>query len=531
MGGSPTGDTEPPDAPVALHRVGMPTASTMQVVWSAPDDPDVVHYEVLRDGELVAVTGALSQTLSGLVCNTPYAIGVIAVDGAGNRSAAATVTLSTAACPQPPPQPPANALYVAPDGSDGGACTAAAPCRSFNRAYHVATPGQVVVLRGGTYPGQNLTVDSSKSNATEDVVMQPAAGDIVTIDGLLTISASHVALRGGVGPYTLRGQKVYVDPIATPTSGANRTSNVTVENFDGQDFVIGPARDVLIAGGDWGPSVGCSDTTAGDEFENKVSASTALPGVSPENITIDGALIHDQNTSNPQGCHQGGLLITGAVDLTIRNSRFWKNTIYDIEFDDFTGSFPLRGITLENNWFGPPVYVLPDDNRAFEVPDIQVKWNGAPAVDWLVRYNSFGFGFAPEWDGGPSSYSNFRVIANTGETIWDGSHYQTFAACGKPGTTYAFNAFGAIDNLGSSGGARPRCAASDVYLGRTIGSYNLTASPYVSTSVTALDFRLATGSPARDLVTASTPDSMLGSDIFGVSRPQGAARDAGATEG
>jgi hypothetical protein len=46
--------------------------------------------------------------------------------------------------------------YVAPTGADGAACTASAPCKSFDRAYQVAQPGDVVEVADGTYGSQTV---------------------------------------------------------------------------------------------------------------------------------------------------------------------------------------------------------------------------------------------------------------------------------------------------------------------------------------------------------------------------------------
>ena len=82
--------------------------------------------------------------------------------------------------PTPEPEPPSNVLHLSPGGSDSGACTAAAPCRSLSRAYKLATPGQTVEMAAGTYSDTSLSLDSSKTSSA-DVVFQPAAGATVTI--------------------------------------------------------------------------------------------------------------------------------------------------------------------------------------------------------------------------------------------------------------------------------------------------------------------------------------------------------------
>ena len=45
---------------------------------------------------------------------------------------------------------------MSPTGSDAGLCTQAAPCKSLDRAYRVAEPGDVVQIAEGSYPGQDV---------------------------------------------------------------------------------------------------------------------------------------------------------------------------------------------------------------------------------------------------------------------------------------------------------------------------------------------------------------------------------------
>ena len=64
-------------------------------------------YGVYKNGSLVASPTGTGYTLTGLSCGTSYTVAVDAFDAAGNRSAKATITTSTAACPdtQPPSAP------------------------------------------------------------------------------------------------------------------------------------------------------------------------------------------------------------------------------------------------------------------------------------------------------------------------------------------------------------------------------------------------------------------------------------------
>ncbi len=96
-------DTQPPTAPAGLTRSNV-TATSADLAWTAStDDVGVTSYEV-RSGTSVykTVTGnppATSTTVTGLACDTPYSLTVVALDAAGNASTASNaVSFTTLAC-------------------------------------------------------------------------------------------------------------------------------------------------------------------------------------------------------------------------------------------------------------------------------------------------------------------------------------------------------------------------------------------------------------------------------------------------
>ncbi|QHA07793.1 carbohydrate-binding protein [Streptomyces broussonetiae] len=96
----PSSDTTPPTAPGALHTADI-TSNTVGLTWgAATDDRGVTAYDI-RSGTTVyrTVTGGTSATLTGLACNSPYSLDVVARDAAGNVSPPSnTVTFTTKAC-------------------------------------------------------------------------------------------------------------------------------------------------------------------------------------------------------------------------------------------------------------------------------------------------------------------------------------------------------------------------------------------------------------------------------------------------
>jgi large repetitive protein len=107
-------DRTPPPAPSGLS---VPPITTTQptLTWIA-GAPDALsgfdHFELLRDGNLVASTGATTITDVGLTANGSHAYTVRAVDAAGNASAATPVQRSI--FDNTPPEIPTNAAAASP---------------------------------------------------------------------------------------------------------------------------------------------------------------------------------------------------------------------------------------------------------------------------------------------------------------------------------------------------------------------------------------------------------------------------------
>jgi hypothetical protein len=77
---------------------------------------------------------------------------------------------------------PAGARYVATDGSDSSPGTLAQPWRTIAKAFAAANPGDVIVLRGGTYFERGLTCNRS-GTATQPITLMAHPGEAPVIDG------------------------------------------------------------------------------------------------------------------------------------------------------------------------------------------------------------------------------------------------------------------------------------------------------------------------------------------------------------
>lgn len=80
-------DVTLPSVPTGL-TVGSPTATTLDISWSAAtDNIAVAGYKLFRDASEILDTTLLSYTDTGLIASTSYTYTVLAYDAKGNESA------------------------------------------------------------------------------------------------------------------------------------------------------------------------------------------------------------------------------------------------------------------------------------------------------------------------------------------------------------------------------------------------------------------------------------------------------------
>jgi chitodextrinase len=96
----------PPGMEVTIRRI-----DALSVGWrNANDNVGVDHYDVYLNNERAGSTAAdkTGYTFAELRCGMRYALAVVAVDAAGNRSPQAAIAANTSACldPSPPTMPP-----------------------------------------------------------------------------------------------------------------------------------------------------------------------------------------------------------------------------------------------------------------------------------------------------------------------------------------------------------------------------------------------------------------------------------------
>lgn len=384
----------------------------------------------------------------------------------------------------PPPPPPGNAdLFLSASGSDSAACSATAPCKSLNRAYQVASPGDIVQLAAGSYGDQTIQRDAGLTSS-EDVVFRPASGATVTL-GTVTDYGSHVTLEG-MNATDLNAR--VTDPYQFPVS------DITFRNMDARNFMVLSASDVSVIGGDYGPASDCGGPYGGSNNSIRRFAENGAPN--PTNILIEGVRIHDITSYNLTSCHMEGLAIFAGAGVTVRNSKFWGNSVYDVFLQSNSG--PVSNLLIENNWFASPVG---QSGTGSGSSTLAFSGGSGDFANSTVRHNSFNGYVSFDDNGLNPAYTNFKAVGNIGQPM--------YGSCSLKGVVYRYNLWKGM-----------ACGTGDVNLS---GAY-----PYLNAANGAtLDYHL-TGGVGRDLVPVS--ESNLTTDIDGQPRPQGARLDAGSDE-
>ncbi len=221
-------DTDAPSTPTGLAKSGS-TPSSVSLSWSAShDNVGVAGYGIYQGASSAGSTASTSYTVAGLSCGTSYSFAVDAYDAVGNRSAKATVSASTSACPdtQPPTTPTALTVATVTQTSVG---------LSWPASTDNVGVGGYTVYQGASVAGSTASTSytvaglSCGTTYTLAVDAYDAAGNR---SGKATISVSTAACPDSQAPTTPAGLTVVT---ATQTSvglsWAASTDNVGVVGY------------------------------------------------------------------------------------------------------------------------------------------------------------------------------------------------------------------------------------------------------------------------------------------------------------
>lgn len=360
------------------------------------------------------------------------------------------------------------------------ACTAAAPCLTFDKAYHAAAAGATVQVAAGTYGAQTIKVDSTKNTASSDVVIQPATGANVAI-GTLLVQGAHVEIDDmTTGDVKLDGR-----------SGAHFVT-MRRNNIDGT-FTSTGAHDWLLEGG----QVHSATPVASDPQIQSYGSALNTNG------TVDGVWFHDFVDVGPGKLHHIECLQVGSgVNLRITNNHFGPNCdthdLFIRSWGDSVngGPSPLTNVHVDGNVFEK---CLPGCYAFYPLDDLYTL----SPTSLVVSGNTFqpGAGIASNWSHGSDSWFD-NILPS-------------------------MSAFGCGYKASAASIPASRFMHDNLFYGPALGcGTNSILTPSAAGIWIADGVHLAPGSPAVDLFTVGPS----GPDLDGTIRPVNGKWDAGADE-
>jgi hypothetical protein len=400
-------------------------------------------------------------------------------------------------------------LYVSPRGSDAGRCSKHAPCRSFQRAFRVASPGAIVRLAAGDYTSPCAPLTGAKSNFVTFV--GPRAARVFCQLGF--VHASHVAVRGPTlyqiiveASSNLRFQNVAVTckdkaPYALYPPADLCDARISLESSDHLRFdrvAIGPTYDSSACGGEqtnyasdvedvffksvtfhdarWqGAPCGGPDGSGNQHSENFYFSGLKSPA---RNVTFDSCRFTNGASSGKvsgggetdgSGPDSASLFLTGAFDhLIVRNCVF-----------DGTGAPSIDGAT------------------------------DAPITNSLIENNTWTRTAFFQYP----SYPSLAFVNNLGAQ----QSCPVSSIFGSSGGTFSHNLW----YYPHGGGSADRCGPTDL----TVNGPGAPSSLFAHYGTG--NYELKRGSPA---VGRADPRRYATRDFTGLKRPQGKLPDVGAYE-
>jgi len=529
----------PPSTPSL--SVSKATQTTLTIAWrKSKGQRKVVAYRVYLDGSALGKTEALSTTISGLKCASAHKIQVEAIAARGIRSKKGAIRARTTDCAAP-------ALYVATNGSDRTACTRTAPCASFNRAYQLATPGDVIQVAGGTYAAQTV-LRSNPAKSAPATMFTPAPGSTVTVAGNLALGQNNGSLSGNTPSHLVfdginingGNLRTYYNTAPQPTdisylnahiqfnqSGWHLLNLNSLDHFTARNVELGPE---------------CCNGDAVDVVIPRVGAPN------PSNIVLDNLYIHDiydSCTHEPAaisancsgigygdpGCsvscdHPDGIQAFGCDTCTIENSR-----IYAINPTSATSTGAAQGILLQRSNNGTYSDLTIANNMmecgcGTNLFSVAGGYGEAGFSGYIkLLYNTIDGG-APIYD----STGNHVLAAGTTITIV-GNIIRGTLHDGNPGGSSACT-FKRYDGTTLTPVYRNNLFANATMAACDPSNLPAGMATFVSRDFYSPDLRLAGPQAAINGGESAYcgPGKAVATDLVGTARPRGSACDVGAQE-
>ncbi|MFA9560474.1 right-handed parallel beta-helix repeat-containing protein [Evansella sp. AB-rgal1] len=178
--------TEPAPPSVPSGLVALAEDGKVTLSWNAVSSAH--SYNVKRSTSsggsysVVATVSNTSYTNTSLTNGTTYYYVVSAVNsnGESNNSTQVSATPQVLSIPEIPEGD--RTFYLSPNGSNNNSGTESAPFATLNHAVSIAQPGDVFVLRGGTYYHDNRININRSGNSSKPITIVAYPGEIPTFN-------------------------------------------------------------------------------------------------------------------------------------------------------------------------------------------------------------------------------------------------------------------------------------------------------------------------------------------------------------
>jgi acid phosphatase len=313
---------------LAVSTSGLP-AGTVTVPYSAQLNATggaAPYAWTLSTGSL---TAGLTLSSTGVISGTPTTAGTssftVQVTDASQLKAQQNLSISTTAGTACAPTGSGVCYYVSPTGSDSNAGTSTSPFLTIQHAANVVNPGDMVIVRDGTYNNAAVTGVGSK------LIVMSRGG---TASNHVVFIAEHKwgAKIDGLNNTTATGWEFSANYIDVKDFECARFSDTCMENYNGGSSSGG--QFISITGNNI-HDVGryCTTTTTGRDGIF----------ISNDNVTIEGNQIHDIGRGAP------GEVLSGVTCVDSVNTLHYQNNDHGIYVD--AGFTSANNLTIKNNVF------------------------------------------------------------------------------------------------------------------------------------------------------------------------------------
>lgn len=346
--------------------------------------------------------------------------------------------------PAPLPQSRGATFYVAPTGSDAAPGTRSAPWRTVQKAFDTLRPGQVALVRAGTYR-ENLVV-SRGGRPDAPITVRSAPGERAVLEPAVRSPSYPLRLTTGAAFVRVQGFVIQNARGASTMNVVGLGESPGAHDYEISDCEIRYAHN--------SSGVFVDDTNSHVWLLGNTVHDNNEPGVQHQGIYFEG---HDSVIANNVVYGQtdgfGIQVRAGARDVDVTN-----NTVTGVSLSGIMVESTAAAITVVNN--------ISVDNGGWAVRGLDA---GGPLGSGNIAYNNLGFGnrsgeFANERRPVIDFSRGGNVVADPRFVDAGGDDFRL--AAGSPALGRALRAWTPADDR--TGAPRPAAGRAD------LGSYERT---------------------------------------------------------